>query len=294
MEGRQPTLGVLGVDDGMRRLALLLVAALALSSCTSDDEAGPAADGSPSPSATPTVAAPAPPAPAVGACYRVSYAEALAPTNTDDPVPCTKGHTSQTFAVGRLDLVAQGHLLAVDSDTVRRQVARRCPGRLAGFLGASPEQLRLSLLRPVWFTATVEESDAGADWYRCDLIAVTGERSLAKLDRDLSGALEQPSGRAALAMCGTAEPGSQAFGHVLCREDHSWKAISVIDLADKAKDGRYPGEAVVRAAGQDPCAEAARGVASDALDYEWGYEWPTQDQWQAGQTYGRCWSPDPP
>jgi hypothetical protein len=49
----------------------------------------------------------------------------------------------------------------------------------------------------------------------------------------------------------------------------------------------------VKAAGQDACQEAARAIASDALDYEWGYEWPTQDLWQAGQTYGRCWSPDP-
>ena len=293
MEGRQPAIGLLGVDDGMRRLALLLVAGLLLTSCTSDDDPGPAADGSPTPSATPTPAAPAPPAPPVGACYRVSYAEALAPTNADEPVPCTKGHTSQTFAVGRLDLVTHGHLLAVDSDTVRRQVARRCPTRLAAFLGATPEQLRLSLLRPVWFTATIEQSGAGADWYRCDLIAVTGERNLAKLDRDLAGALERPAGRAALAMCGTAQPGSDAFEHVLCREDHSWRAISVIDLAAKAKDGRYPGLGVVRAAGQDPCAEAARAIASDALDYEWGYEWPTADQWRAGQTYGRCWSPDP-
>ena len=32
-------------------------------------------------------------------------------------------------------------------------------------------------------------------------------------------------------------------------------------------------------------------VAEDALDYEWGYEWPTADQWAARQTYGRCWAP---
>ena len=51
--------------------------------------------------------------------------------------------------------------------------------------------------------------------------------------------------------------------------------------------------AKVKGAGQTVCADAARAIASDALDYEWGYEWPTKDQWQAGQTYGRCWSPDP-
>ena len=292
MAGRQPALGLLGGDHGMR-VALLLVAALLLSACTSDEKKEPAADDSPTPSATPPVAPPPPPPPTVGACYRLSYDEALAPTNADAPVPCTKPHTSQTFAIGELDLVANGHLLAVDSQAVRNQVAKRCPTELAPYLGATQDQLRLSLLRPVWFTPTIEESDLGAGWYRCDVIAVSGERTLAKFDRDLAKGLAKPAGRAEFAMCGTAEPGSKAFQHVLCREDHTWKAISVLDLSDLGRGGRYPGVKAVQQAGQDPCAEAARAIASDALDYEWGYEWPTADQWGAGQTYGRCWSPDP-
>ena len=281
----------------MRRLALLLVAVLALPACTSDDpdpSAGQSPTTTPSPSATAPPPAPPPPTPpALGACYRLSYGEALAPTNADGPVSCEKGHTSQTFAVGRLDLVAGGHLLAVDSDAVRRQVARRCPDELAPYVGATPEQLRLSLLRPVWFTPTIEESGAGADWYRCDVIAVTGDRTLAKIEQNLSGALEGGAVRDAFAMCGTAEPGTDAFSHVLCRDEHSWRAISVLDLADRGEEGRYPGQQVVRDAGTEVCAEAAREIASDALDYEWGYEWPTLDQWRAGQTYGRCWAPDP-
>ncbi len=97
-----------------------LVAALALTSCTSDDDGGTSADPTPSASPTPTVAPEPPPRPALGACYRISYEEALAPTNADTPMACDKAHTSQTFAVGRLDLVAGGHLLAVDSESVTR------------------------------------------------------------------------------------------------------------------------------------------------------------------------------
>lgn len=278
----------------MRRLALLAAAVLLLGGCTSgDDEPAP----EPTPTATPTpppAAAPPPPAPAAGACYRLSYDEALAPTNADAAVDCARGHTSQTYAVGRLDLVSGGHLLAVDSDAVRAQVAKRCPRRLAAYLGGDEEQLRLSLLRPVWFTPTLEESDQGAAWYRCDVIAVTGQDRLAKVTGELAGVLARPAGRAAYGVCGTAQPGSDDFARVLCRDPHSWRAISVVDLADSArKGGRYPGEGVVREAGQDVCQEAARQVAADALDYEWGYEWPTAEQWDAGQTYGRCWAPDP-
>jgi hypothetical protein len=277
----------------MRRLALLVVAVLALAACTSDEKK-PSADPSPTPSATPLAApAPPPPAPIVGACYRLSYDEAVAPTSEDSPAPCDKGHTTQTFAVDQLDLVTNGHLLAVDSETVRKQVANRCPAQLAAYVGATEEQLRLSLLRPVWFTPTIGQSDAGAAWYRCDVIAVSGDKKVAKIDHDISGALKKPEGRAEFALCGTAQPGTAAFTRVLCREDHSWRAISVIDLSKKSDDGRYPGTNAVRDAGQTVCADAARAIASDALDYEWGYEWPTKDQWQAGQTYGRCWSPDP-
>jgi hypothetical protein len=89
-------------------------------------------------------------------------------------------------------------------------------------------------------------------------------------------------------MCGTAAPDDPAFRRVLCREDHTWRAIRAVDLPGKD----YPGEKRVRAAGQGPCEDAGREVAEDALDYEWGYEWPTADQWAAGQTYGRCWAPD--
>jgi hypothetical protein len=283
----------------MRRLAVLVttvlvIAVLMLTSCTSDDPQKPAG-ASPSPSPTPVAApAPPPPAPAVGACYRLSYDEAVAPTNEDTPVSCDTGHTTQTFAVGPLDLVADGHLLAVDSDAARAEVAHRCPAQLAAYVGATAEQLRLSLLRPVWFTPRIEQSDAGAAWYRCDVIAVSGDKRVAKIDRNLSGALKKPEGRAEFAMCGTAQPGTPEFSRVLCRDDHSWKAISVIDLAKKSGDGSYPGPDAVKAAGDDVCADAARAIASDALDYQWGYEWPTKDQWQAGQTYGRCWSPDPP
>lgn len=279
----------------MRTLLLVAMSAvLTLTACSSDDKKEPAAETTPSATPTPVVAAPPPPAPAVDACYRLSYVEAVAPTSEDDPAPCDKGHTSQTFAVGQLDLVNNGHLLAVDSDAVQKQVSNRCPAQLASYVGATDAQLRLSLLRPVWFTPTMEQSDAGAAWYRCDVIAVSGDKSVGKIDQNLSGALKTPEGRSEFAMCGTAQPGTKEFSRVPCREDHTWKAISVIDLADKAgKSGAYPGEAAVRNAGQDACQEAARAIASDALDYEWGYEWPTKDQWQAGQTYGRCWSPDP-
>ena len=89
-------------------------------------------------------------------------------------------------------------------------------------------------------------------------------------------------------MCGTAEPGTPDFARVICSSEHTWRAISVVPFNGPT----YPGEAEVRAAGQEPCQDAGAAAADDSLDYQWGYEWPTPEQWEAGQHYGRCWAPD--
>ena len=275
----------------MTRATTALLAVLLLGGCTGPDDAGsapPSAASSTSSSATPTTAEPVP-RPAVRACYRLAYGEAVAPTTSVRPSSCARGHTSMTFFVGRLDTLVDGHLLAVDSDRVQRQVARECPQRLATFVGGTLEQRRLSMLRAVWFTPTVEESDAGADWFRCDVTAVAGEKELAPLTGQLSGVLTTVAGRARYAMCGTAEPGTAGFRRVICSRAGraAWRALRTVPF----RPGKYPGEARVRSAGEGPCEAAGRAAAGNPLDFRWGYEWPRREQWESGQTYGICWAP---
>lgn len=273
-------------------LALALAAALMLAGCSwsgDDPSAGPTGPASStSPAATPTAADPAP-RPRLRSCYRIAYDDALAPTTAHRAVPCATEHTAYTFFVGTLDAVVDGHLLAVDSERVQAQVARVCPERLGGFVGGTLEQRRLSVLRATWFTPTVEQSDAGADWFRCDVIALRTNESLAALRGRLAGVLDSPAGRERYAMCGTAEPGTPDFERVLCPRSGvpEWRALRTVTFTAQ----RYPGEARVRAAGQTPCEDAGRAAADDALDFRWGYEWPTREQWDDGQTYGICWAP---
>jgi hypothetical protein len=275
-----------------RRLApLALAGALLLAGCSGSDEPEaprPSASSSAaSPdSGTPTPAA-APKPPRDRACYQLDYTEAVAPTVEVASTPCDRPHTSMTFAVGPLDAVVDGHLLAVDSERVRGQVARTCPERFTAFVGGTAEDQRLSMLRPVWFTPTVEESDAGASWYRCDVVALAADEKLAPLTGRLQGVLGRADGRNRYAMCGTAAPGTPGFERVICSADHAWRAVATVPF-DQA---RYPGVAKVRAAGDEPCKDAGAGAADGALDYKWGYEWPTAEQWQAGQHYGLCWAP---
>ena len=192
-----------------------------------------------------------------------------------------------TFSLGELDTAVDGHLLAVDSDRVQQQVATECPARFGSFVGGTPEQRRLSMLRAVWFTPTVEESDEGANWFRCDVIAVADQGGLAALTGRLAGVLGTEAGRERYAMCGTAEPGTDGFERVICSVEHTWRAIAIVPFEAE----EYPGDDRVRTAGEAPCQDAGRAVADDPLSYRWSYERPTREQWDAGQTYGICWAP---
>lgn len=270
----------------------LLTTALVLASCTS---AGPGADRPPEspstgPSSSPsTEAAPPAPAPRVGDCHRLSYDGAVAPTARNRAVSCDEAHTAETFQVGRLDTVVDGRLLAVDSDEVQEQVATTCPGQLAEYVGGTEEQRRLSMLRAVWFTPTLEQSDAGADWFRCDAVALAEDSRLLYLDGTLAGALDTEAGRQRFGVCGTAEPGTAGFRRVACAEPHTWRALRTVGLPGPD----YPGEEAASRAGETPCRDAANAQAPDPLDFRWGYEWPTAEQWAAGQTWGVCWAPAP-
>ncbi|MBM9460293.1 septum formation family protein [Nocardioides sp. zg-536] len=266
-------------------LAAAVLVAVTSAGCSGSDEP----DKDPGPRAQQTTAAPPSAGPAAGACYRLPFDAAVAPTADADPVPCKQKHTSETVAVGRIDAVADGHLLAVDSAQVQARVARQCPKALARFVGGSTDRLRLSMIRPVWFTPTVAESDEGAEWYRCDAVVLAGPSTLAELTTSIKGALRGSRVPDAYAMCGTAAPDAKNFERVPCSAKHSWRAIEVVPF-DSA---RYPGTAKVKAAGRGRCEDAAADRAEDPLEFRWGYEWPTRAQWQAGQTYGRCWVPDP-
>ncbi len=240
---------------------------------------------------TSAATAPTPPAPPrQGACYRLGFAELTEPSSSKGPVPCSERHDAQTIHVGRLDTVVDGHALAVDSDRVLRQLATTCPRELARYVGGTREDRDLSRLEVVWFAPTLEESDLGADRFRCDLVALAGQDTLVTLPAPgkLRGVLDRPAG-ASYGLCGTAAPGDPDFQRVICARPHSWRAIGTIALHGGK---RYPGTARVRTAGDETCRDRARADAADPLKFRYGWEWPSRDQWGRGQHFGYCWAPD--
>jgi Septum formation len=272
----------------MRHLVTVLaVAVLTLTACSGTSSSTPSAGSTPvlssSPPTTSTAPAPVPdPPPPVHACYRFGFATALATTTTSASVPCSRPHTAVTLFVGRFPKA-----VPVDGPRARRIEARVCPRRFATFVGGTLQDRRLSLLRTVWFVPSTEQAALGARWFQCVAIALRGDQHLAGLDVPVKGALDREAGRSHYGLCATDRPGTPDFAQRLCAARHTWRALSTVAFAP----GTYPGVAKVKAAGQTPCRDAAGAAASDPLNFQWSYAWPTRLQWRAGQTYGICWVP---
>lgn len=262
-------------------IATVLLAAAALTSC-SRDEAEPA------PAAEAGSAAPQTPAPKRGTCYRLTVKEALRAVSTAAPVPCTSRHNATTVAVGRLDPLLDGHLLAVDSARVQSQVATRCRRLVDRHVGGSTETQRLSRVQAVWFTPTLAQSDHGALWFRCDLVIASGTRSLVTLPRKTAGLLALPGALNRYGTCGTTAPASRAFSRVICASKHTWRARATIAVP---RNTRYLAKAAARKA-DGQCRDVAARRSGEAGELRWSFEWPTKAQWAAGQRYGFCWTPE--
>ena len=269
----------------MRRLLAAVAAAVLLSACTSPPEA-PADDPTPSPSTSPASTAestpPDPvPTPRVGECHALTLRQAVAMVGRTAPVRCRRPHTAQTYFVGRLDLATtSGFTRRVDSRAAQRQTSRACTTRLPRHLGRTPRELRLSMVRAVWFTPSPVRAEAGADWFRCDIVAVARPGTLLRLPRRTKG-WDGP------AMCATAAPGTRGFRRVTCGAEHTWRAVATVDVPGRTLPGR---DAV--AARMDPvCRDVSEDLTDDPLDLTWSQESPTREQWDAGQRYGICWVP---
>jgi hypothetical protein len=284
------------------RLAVgLVTAVLVLTGCTYDEgteqgvSASPApvasdqAGSAPEPGVPATSTAERPRRPRVGACYDLDFASATLPTNGDRPISCAKQHTARTYHVGRLETVVDGHLLAVDSRMAQQQVERACPRRLADHVGGSAETRALSRLQAVWFSPTIEESDKGASWFRCDVVALAAPGTLAPLPPKLEGILDRPGALDRVGLCANAAPGTRGFERAICSRPHAWRAVSTIDIPGGQL---YPGVAAVREAGESACRDQVRRTSGSPERFTYGWEWPTRRQWRAGQHFGYCWAPD--
>jgi len=268
--------------------------ALILAGCSAGDSTPaarePPAGATPSPNALRTAPArenrpPAPP-PRVGACYRLSAAEAERPTNASEPVPCRKPHTTQTYHVGTMPkaIVDGGDAVAIAD-----YVTPRCDNRFKRHVGSGRDVRVLSRLQPVWFVPKRSQLTRGSRWFRCDIIGFAAADDLSRLPVSTAGVLEQPGILDKYGLCSTATPNLPDVHHVMCGRPHAWRAFAVVRL--DGQESRWPSRNRLAEARQD-CKTQARALQGYPLQWTYGWQPPTRAQWWQGRHWGYCWVPE--
>ena len=223
--------------------------------------------------------------PEAGACRVLEPADVAASSDDSPTVPCDEGHNAETFLVEELS----GPLAEAEHDDRRlaQEAYRRCDREFRRFTGADESLALRTVLSWAWFRPSEEAWDAGARWYRCDVVGGTdASESLVALPRTAKGVLLGiPADRWMACVDGEAVIG---VAPVPCNEPHRWRAATTIVVGrDEAK---YPGDRMVEVLSRDYCSDSVGAWMNYPLDYEYAYTFFGETEWEAGNRRSVCWA----
>ena len=251
------------------RVAVPVLAAVwALAGCGSDS--APPADEKP---------------PELGACRVLTPDDVAQPSNTTDAVDCAAQHTAETYAVGELPETFDD--ADYDDEELGAWAYSTCSDAFQKFLGADESLVMRTIVSWAWFRPTEAAWDAGARWYRCDVVG-GGEQSKDYVDLPETAKgllLGRPKDRWMVCADGPTVAGSVK---VPCTEPHQWRAVTTISLGGANDD--YPGDRLVEVKTRDFCSDSVGAWLSYPVDYDFGYTWFHQAEWDAGNRRSVCWA----
>ncbi|WP_395692837.1 septum formation family protein [Nocardioides sp.] len=224
-------------------------------------------------------------APALGACRVLEPADVAQDSNDSDVVDCTADHTAETYAVGELPDRFD------DADRDDRDVGawayETCSAAFADFLGADESLVMRTVVSWAWFRPSKAAWDEGARWYRCDVVG-GGEQSKEYVDLPTTAKgllLGRPKDAWLVCADGPTVAGSVK---VPCSQPHQWRAVTTISLGDEGDP--YPGDRVVEVTTRDFCSKSVGAWLNYPVDYDYGYTWFHQAEWDAGNRRSVCWA----
>ena len=225
-------------------------------------------------------------APRLGSCRMLTPEDVAQPDDDSPVVDCSEEHTAETFAVGSFPRgVAAGE--EVGSPRLGQYIYDACNRRFQNFLGGDESSAMRSTLTWVWFRPSEEAWKQGARWYRCDVVG-GGEQSeeLLNLPETAEGLLSgRPDDAWMTCVNGPTVAGSEK---IPCTEPHNWRAVTTIVVGDE--DDPYPGDAKVETRTRTYCADSVRAWLNYPVDYEFGYTWFHEPDWEAGNRRSICWA----
>jgi len=223
--------------------------------------------------------------PDLGTCRLLTPEDVARPSNDTEPVPCSRRHTAVTFAVTTVPPSLSG--AAYDDPRVASYAYGFCSGHFIAFIGADESLAMRTVLSWAWFRPTTEAWDAGARWFRCDVIGGGDQaKRYVDLPADAQGLLHgRPQDRWMVCAQGASVAGAVK---VPCDQKHDWRAVTTIVLGTKAD--AYPGDTAVQQRTKDFCSKSVGAWLDYPVDYDFGYSWFQRPEWDAGNRRSVCWA----
>lgn len=222
--------------------------------------------------------------PKLGTCRLLTPADIKEASNDSPGVDCGEQHTAETFAVGTFPDDAGED---VEDPALGAHVFEVCEGKFRKFLGGNESLVMRAMVTWAWFRPSAEQWDAGARWWRCDVVG-GGEESteLVDLPETAAGLL---LGRVADKwMVCVDGPSIDESAKIPCSEPHTWRAVTTIVLGDE-KDP-YPGDRLVEVRTRDYCSDSVGAWLNYPVDYDFGFTWFHEAEWEAGNRRSICWA----
>ena len=223
--------------------------------------------------------------PALGACRDLTPADVAEPSNATAVVDCSAEHTAETYAVGSLpERFADAEY---DDRVLGAYAYKTCSTAFMKFLGADESLVMRTVLSWAWFRPSEGAWDAGSRWYRCDVIG-GGEQSAAYVTLPETAEdvlLGKPDDRWLVCVDGESV---DAGAKIPCSQAHAWRAVTTIKLGEDADP--YPGDRVVQVRTRDFCSDSVGAWLNYPVDYDFGYTWFHEAEWDAGNRRSVCWA----
>lgn len=223
--------------------------------------------------------------PELGACRVLTPEDVAAPSNATKAVDCSERHTAQTYAVG--ELPDQFDDAEYDDKELGAFAYETCSTKFEKFLGADESLVMRTIVSWAWFRPSEKAWDDGARWYRCDVVG-GGEQTedFVALPESAEGLLlGRPSDRWMVCVAGPSVTDSLK---IPCSQKHDWRAVTTIKVGEP--EDPYPGDRIVEVTTRDYCSDSVGAWLSYPVDYDFGYTWFHEAEWDAGNRRSVCWA----
>ena len=73
-----------------------------------------------------------------------------------------------------------------------------------------------------------------------------------------------------------------------CSQPHDWRAVTTIKVGQPADP--YPGDRIVQVRSRDRCSDWVGAWMHYPPDYDFGYTWFHEAEWETGNRRSVCWA----